>query len=60
MLVHKDNLDVCSDPTCVAPGGTRAKATKDKEMTSNEERVMGRENCPVDIHGDVDHQIKKA
>ena len=60
VLVHKDNPDVCSDPTSVAPGGTCATARKNKEITLNEERVMGKVSRPVETHGDVEHQIKKA
>ena len=60
MLVHKDNPDGCSDLTSVAPGGTRITATKNKEITLNEERVMGKASCPVETCSDVEHQIKKA
>ena len=35
MLVHKDNPNVCSDPTSVTPGGTRVIARKDKEKALN-------------------------
>ncbi len=31
VLVHKDNPDVCSDPTTVAAGTTRALARKEKK-----------------------------
>jgi hypothetical protein len=37
VLVHRDNPDVCSDLTSVAPGGTCATARKNKEKTQNEE-----------------------
>ena len=60
VLVHKDNPDVCSDLTSVAPGGTRTTARKNKEKTLNEEQVMGKASRPVKTHGDVEHQIKKA
>ena len=39
MLVHKNNPDVCSDPTSVTLGGTWVTARKDKEKALNEERV---------------------
>ena len=60
MLVHKDNPNVCSDPTSVTPGGTRVIARKDKEKALNKERVSLKASCPVETHSDVKHQIKKA
>ena len=60
MLVHKDNLDVCSDPTSVTPGGTLVTARKDKEKALNKEQVSLKASRPVETHGDVTHQIKKA
>ena len=60
VLVHKDNPDVCSDPTTVTPDGTRGTARKDKEKTLNKERVSLKASRPVETHGDVKHQIKKA
>ena len=50
---------VCSDPMAVAPSGTRVKARKYKEKALNEERVILKASCPVETHGDVEHQIKK-
>ena len=58
VLVHKDNLDVCSDPTLVSPGDTRVTARKDKEALSKE-HVLLKSSCPVETHGDVEHQIKR-
>ncbi len=59
VLVHKDYTDVCSDPTLVAPGGTRIAARKDKEKALSKECVLLKACCPVETHGDVGHQIKK-
>jgi hypothetical protein len=60
VLVHKDNLDVCSDPTAVAPGTTRTLARKEKEKALVKKRVMEKASWPVKTHGDIDNQIKKA
>ena len=60
VLVHKDNPDVCSDPTLVTPGGTRVAARKDKEKALSEERVLLKASRPVETHGDVEHQIKST
>ena len=60
VVVHKDNPDVCSDPTVVAPGTTHVLARKEKEKALVEERVMEKASRPVETHGDVDNQIKKA
>ena len=58
VLVHKDNLDVCSDPTLVTPGGTCVAARKDKEKAMNKERVLLKASFPVGTRGDIEHQIK--
>ena len=60
VLVHKDSLDVCSDPTAVAPGTTRMLARKEKEKALVKKRVMEKASRPVKTHGDIDNQIKKA
>ncbi len=60
VLVHKDNPDVCSDPTAVAAGTTRALARKEKQKALVEERVMEKAKIPIETHGDVDNQIKKS
>jgi hypothetical protein len=60
VLVHKDNPDVCSDPTVVAPGTTRALARKEKGKALVEEKVIEKASCPFETHGDVDNQIKKT
>jgi hypothetical protein len=60
VLVHKDNPDVCSDPTLVSPGGTRVAARKDKEKALSKEGVLLKVRRPVETHGDVKHQIKKS
>ena len=60
VVVHKDNPDVCSDPTVVAPGTTHVLARKEKEKALVEERVMEKASRPVETHDDVDNQIKKA
>ena len=59
VLVHKDNPDVCSDPTLVSPGGARVAARKDKEKALSKERVLLKASHPVETHGDVEHQMKK-
>ncbi len=59
VLVHKDNLDVCSDPTLVTPGGTCVAARKDKEKAMNKEQELLKSSCPLETHGDVEHQIKR-
>ena len=59
VLVHKDNPDVCSDPTLVTPGGTHIAARKDKEKALSKERVLLKASRPVETHRDVKHQIKK-
>ena len=58
--VHTDNPDVCSDPTAVAAGTTRALARKEKANSLVEERVREKATRPIETHGDVDNQIKKA
>jgi hypothetical protein len=60
VLVHKDKPDVCSDLTAVAAGTTRALARKAKQKALVEERVMEKAKHPIETHGDVDNQIKKA
>ena len=60
VLIHKDNPDVCSDPTAVAPGTTCALARKEKEKALAEKRVMEKASRAIKTHGDVDNQIKKA
>jgi hypothetical protein len=60
VLVPKDNLDVFSDPTLVAPGGTHVADWKDKEKALSKERVLFKASRPVETHGDVKHQIEKA
>ena len=59
VLVHKDNPDVCSNPTAVAPGTTRALARKEKGKALVEESAMEKASRPIKTHGDVDNQIKK-
>ncbi len=60
VLVHKDNPDVCSDPTTVAPGTTCTLARKEKGKALVKERMMEKASYPVKTHGDVDNQIKKS
>ena len=60
VLVNKGNPNVCSDPTSDTPDGTRVTARKDKEKALNKERVSLKASHPVETHGDVEHQIKKA
>jgi hypothetical protein len=63
-LVHKDNKDILSKPTKLAPGRTRKNTCQEKEKVLAEERAKAKAECPVpasnERYGDVDHAIKKA
>jgi hypothetical protein len=63
-LVHKDNKDILSMPTKLAPGRTQKNARQEKEKVVAEQRAKAKAERPVpashERYGDVNHAIKKA
>jgi hypothetical protein len=64
-LVHKDNKDISSKPTKLAPGRSWKNAHQEKESAVAEQRAKAKAERPVPLntherYGDVDHAIKKA
>jgi hypothetical protein len=63
-LVHKDNKDILSKPTKLAPGRTQKNARQEKEKLVAEQRAKAKAERPVpaspEQYGDVDHATKKA
>jgi hypothetical protein len=64
-LVHKNNTDISSKPTKLAPGRSRKNAHQEKESAVAEQRAQVKAKRPVpsnshERYGDVDHAIKKT
>jgi len=59
-LVHKDNKDVSCRPTKLPAGKSRSAIRKDSELALKEERAAAKLSRPVDTHGDMEYQMKKA
>ena len=62
-LVHKNNKDISSKPTKLAPGRSRKEARKEKERAVADERANAKLQRPIsdrERFGDVELAIKKA
>ena len=62
-LVHKNNKDISSKPTKLAPGRSRKEACKEKERALADERAKARLQHPIsdrEHFGDIELAIKKT
>jgi hypothetical protein len=63
-LTHKNNKDILSKPTKLAPGRTWKNACQEKEKVVTEQRAKAKAEHPVpsshEWYGDIDYAIKKA